>query len=495
MDFIQRLILLIAVVYTVINPTNALAGTHAPIYIVQLTGATDTPVAGYTLNYQAKCQNYLGGTGNTYRFPNTPTNSQLMCIKNGSDYTTFNTTAYCGANVNAAGTYPNQTCADTCVAPNSWNVTTQSCQPPACVAGEVVSSGYYDGGLNAQAAFPNIACINSCEVLFEGTWPYSQSKQANGMHYYGYGQFAKDGFACSSGTNPPTPLTATPKDTDQQAADAAAASAAAAAAQKTAAAAAAAAAKTAADKAAAAIAAATAKATADAAAVAQKAADAAKAKADEAAAASAAAAASTTATQAEKDAASAASTAAAATAAQKAAEASTAGQTAATAAGQAASTAKPDSPKDAVDFCELHPNSVVCKNSSINAGFCSGGKVTGFTCDGDATTCEIARNEVQSYCFITSKDDTLTAKFNEAKNDNPANNNSLPQNASTIALPSSLNATSPYGGQCNSDLTIGFNGASVTLPFSAWCGVLQSLGYLFLACAYITAAIILGGVV
>lgn len=146
-------------------------------------------------------------------------------------------------------------------------------------------------------------------------------------------------------------------------------------------------------------------------------------------------------------------------------------------------------------FCETHPDNIQCKNleKSEYSGNCNpDGSVT-ISCKGDAIQCNIAQKQAEMNCKIFQPDEALTNAYNEAKNDNGSTNLSLPQNASIVNLPSELDASSPYAAQCNSDITFSFNGESITLPLSAWCGVLEAVGYLFLALSYMTAAIILGG--
>lgn len=145
------------------------------------------------------------------------------------------------------------------------------------------------------------------------------------------------------------------------------------------------------------------------------------------------------------------------------------------------------------DFCKDNPtvNACVQRDQGTFSGSCD----TGFTCEGDAAQCAIARETHRRNCELYKDDSVLTSKFNEAKNDNGSTNPSATANVQAVHVPTSLDATSPFGGQCNQDVTINVAGSSVTIPFSAWCDVLNALGYLFLACAYISAAYILGSAV
>jgi hypothetical protein len=382
-------------------------------------------------------------------------------------FTTYTTTGYviqeCGTNTRVSGYPPNVICNGTA--------------PPVCPSGEVSSSGYYDGGKSPTASFPNVTCKDGCSVMFQGTWPHSQSNQADGMHYYAKGSYIKDGFTCSGSTSPNASSTV-PKSVEQQAADAAAAQAAADKAAKAAADKAAADAKTAADKAASAAA-------AQAAEAAKQAAEEAIKKAEASKAAASSTSADPNATQAEKDAANAKA------AADKAA-ADAAKDAAATAVGVAAAAQKDDTKPEPKDFCEKNPTSFICKTSAVNSGYCApNGTVSGFSCDSDPVFCSMAQTQLQAYCLQNSRDEALVSAYESMKTENGSNSPSDTSKVTNINLPTSLNASSPYGAQCNPDVTVHVASSSVTLPFSAWCPYLNALGYLFLTMAYISAAVII----
>lgn len=160
------------------------------------------------------------------------------------------------------------------------------------------------------------------------------------------------------------------------------------------------------------------------------------------------------------------------------------------------STTQTEKTEPVADFCKDNPTNQQCKvaDKGSFSGSCVDG-VSTVQCDGDAAQCAMAKASAELNCALSKDDPTLTNKFNEAKNDNGSNNPAATANIQTISLPTALDASSPYAGQCNQDVTISLAGSSVTIPFSAWCDVLNALGYLFLACAYISAAYILGSAV
>ena len=290
----------------------------------------------------------------------------------------------------------------------------------------------------------------------------------------------------------------TPELTDEQKAQKAAEDAAAAAIKaaeqkaaddaKAADAKAAADAKNAADKAAAASAAADAKAKADKAAADKSASDKAASDAKAAQDKADADAADPAKTPEQKAASNGAAATAAAQAATKAAEAATAAAQAATAAGQAAAAQKEEQQPE---FCELHPSSIICKNSSINAGYCASGKSNGFSCDGDAIQCAIAKEQQIANCKFYEKDDALKTAYDDSKSDtnNPADNS----NRENLNVQSSITVTSAATGSCPIDKTFIVNGQSFTLKLSTYCPYLEFLGNFVLILAYLGAAKIIGG--
>lgn len=151
-------------------------------------------------------------------------------------------------------------------------------------------------------------------------------------------------------------------------------------------------------------------------------------------------------------------------------------------------------------YCAEKPTAEVCKGDGSGSknsfgGSCKDDGTADVACDGDAIQCAIARQQKETDCKLFKPDQAMTDKFNEAKNDNGSTNPASAANITTVHLPTSLNASSPYSGQCIQDVTISVASSSVSLPFSAWCPYLEAIGYLFLACAYISAAFILGSAI
>ncbi len=509
MDFIRIIFMLLL----------SAAATYAPQAKADYPAAkyykADSLPTGYQITYQLierdACQLYEAAMdANPERLfefvPNTGTSGTGRCRARfsnvsgqpiASDYQ-INWYKKCGINVNAWNLAPAGICSGnppTCTAPEVFDTSTGTCKQPPCTAGEIVSSGVYDGGLSPSASFPNTACQGGCSLQFMGTWPAKQSEQGDGMHYYATGYYEKSGLTCTpSPTNQaPTAYPSVPLSVDQQARKEAEDNAKAAAAAQAAADAAAREAANTAAKAAAAAAAKDAAAKKDAADAARKTAEDLKKTAADKQQEATNINNNPAATQPEKDAANAAAAAAqaAATAAQAASDSAAAALY--DAVGQAAGESKAEMPEKQKSLCEVNPELDLCKNSSINAGFCNAGELTGFDCSGDAISCAQVRQQMIYNCKIFKEDTELTTKYEDAKNENGSTSPAAEANIQTFSLPTSLDASSPYSGQCIQDLTVTFNGDSVTLPFGEWCPILEALGWLMLACAYITAAIILGG--
>lgn len=132
-------------------------------------------------------------------YSNTHGGTQISNVPYGGTPPLYAACRY-SSNGTTFNTVPLSNSASTCVAPQVWNNSTQACGAPPnpCVSGTVVSSGYYDGGKSPSAAFPSTTCDGTCSATFSGNWPATSSMLSDGVHYYAFGNFAKDGFQCST---------------------------------------------------------------------------------------------------------------------------------------------------------------------------------------------------------------------------------------------------------------------------------------------------------
>ncbi len=139
-------------------------------------------------------------------------------------------------------------------------------------------------------------------------------------------------------------------------------------------------------------------------------------------------------------------------------------------------------------FCEQNPTFSACKEGRWG-GSCQGG----FSCDGDAIQCAIARDQHQRHCQLLETHTT----FSQAGAD-MADNDPFPQGhphndaeTKTIDFSQQIDQTDPLGGgSCPGDRTIAIHGGSVVIPFSSLCGPLSFFGQIAVACCLLMAAFI-----
>lgn len=163
-----------------------------------ITGASGPPV------YQTGAPDVLGGvTANSfcgYWSGTTWTQTQ-------SSVTVRPVWTCPSGNPDASGNCPSSyTC------PSGYTLNGTSCTnstTPCPSDGTVLSSGYYDYGVDPAASFPAVGCApNGCNVIFSGTSP-AASRLVNGQtHYYAKGEYdygansASGGLpSCTPGTN------------------------------------------------------------------------------------------------------------------------------------------------------------------------------------------------------------------------------------------------------------------------------------------------------
>lgn len=143
-------------------------------------------------------------------------------------------------------------------------------------------------------------------------------------------------------------------------------------------------------------------------------------------------------------------------------------------------------------FCETNPNHPICKET--DKGSFGGSCAAGFTCDGDAATCAIARETHTRNCEFFKEDAPLNDEFTTLKN-GISNNPADVANRTTVNIETSLDATTSLTASCPVDRTFTIMNQPVTIPISNLCDTLEMLGYIFLTVSYIAAARIIGGAV
>ncbi|WP_143074251.1 hypothetical protein [Roseateles sp. YR242] len=83
---------------------------------------------------------------------------------------------------------------------------------PQCQVGNVLSSGYYDIGTNAQATPLLWQCKNGCGANFDGESPAGSAMVDNTKHWYAKGQYLGNGIPCTTPSNAPEGLQVLPAD-------------------------------------------------------------------------------------------------------------------------------------------------------------------------------------------------------------------------------------------------------------------------------------------
>lgn len=142
-------------------------------------------------------------------------------------------------------------------------------------------------------------------------------------------------------------------------------------------------------------------------------------------------------------------------------------------------------------FCKENPGSTICKSSSFG-GSCAGG----FTCDGDAVQCAIAREQRARNCALyetvtpqsTAGNAALTA--GDRPGDHPANS----PTAEALDFSSRIDQTDRLGGGSLADLVIPVSAlTAVTIPFSQLQTPLAMLGNLLVGVTMLWALFIVFG--
>lgn len=148
-----------------------------------------------------------------------------------------------------------------------------------------------------------------------------------------------------------------------------------------------------------------------------------------------------------------------------------------------------------------------CKGSGAGTAACNGdgdgddkgsfgGSCTaGFTCDGDAIQCAIAKEQHVRSCklFDDKSDESRLYDAEKAKDRNRDVTATLPGN-NTVDLSNKLDTSNPLAGPaCVRDLSITVWRTQVSLPFSAICPALNYMGWVLVAIASLVAFRIVSG--
>lgn len=148
-------------------------------------------------------------------------------------------------------------------------------------------------------------------------------------------------------------------------------------------------------------------------------------------------------------------------------------------------TTKPDGSTDEKpqdSFCKENPSSPMCKEGKFS-GSCS----AGFTCEGDAAMCAIAREQHKQNCklFDETKPDADYSAAANGTDDKSAE--ALKSSATQVSVSQLDDSGLGWGRACPADVSFDVVGKSFAIPFSKVCPILNvmalaALGLTLLSC-------------
>lgn len=143
--------------------------------------------------------------------------------------------------------------------------------------------------------------------------------------------------------------------------------------------------------------------------------------------------------------------------------------------------------EEADEFCKKNPEVPMCKKSTFQ-GACQ----AGFSCDGDAIFCAIARDQHSRNCKLFDEPSDESNLYNKDKGKQGEQTKELPGNR-TLDMAGRIDMTDALGGgQCVSDLSIVVMGQGITLPISRICPAISVIGNILVAVALLLAVRIVG---
>lgn len=144
------------------------------------------------------------------------------------------------------------------------------------------------------------------------------------------------------------------------------------------------------------------------------------------------------------------------------------------------------------DYCTRNPNATACKRPEGSFG---GSCTAGFSCEGDAVQCAIAREAYRRNCELLEKETPESTLGKNIANgeDRPVGH---PGNSPEIVnVSGNINQTNPYGGSCPPDINLNVYGKTVIVPLSNACDIFKWMGYIAVAFTmYAAARITMSGI-
>lgn len=138
------------------------------------------------------------------------------------------------------------------------------------------------------------------------------------------------------------------------------------------------------------------------------------------------------------------------------------------------------------DFCKQNPDLQVCKNGTYSDTSCDSAP----SCTGDPVQCAQAANAFKTYCETKKTAEALYgsgAGLDDAQSSVNAaisfGSGSLPlvADAGTVGI-GSFDQSNPWGSTCVADADVAvFEGKTITVPFSKYCGIFEIMGRISIA--------------
>lgn len=147
------------------------------------------------------------------------------------------------------------------------------------------------------------------------------------------------------------------------------------------------------------------------------------------------------------------------------------------------------------DYCKANANAKQCKGDEEQEGKFGGSCSAGFTCEGDALQCAIAKDQHKRNCQMFDDKTTESQLYDSevAKGSNRDVTKDLPGNTEVDVSGKLSSEDVLGGGRCIADLNVQVWRSSVSLPFSKICPSLGYLGWVLVAVCSLAAFRIVSG--
>lgn len=132
-------------------------------------------------------------------------------------------------------------------------------------------------------------------------------------------------------------------------------------------------------------------------------------------------------------------------------------------------------------FCAENPGSAICQSASWG-GACAGG----FSCNGDAVQCAMAREQHRRNCQLFETPTPESVQGEALIAEGAASGVRYSQSEVDIGARFTAAEVNPFSNACPPDLPLGVG--DLVVPLSNYCGTLEMLGRILVALTWISAA-------